>query len=65
MMKQKCLELRAAIVSAASAVGKKESDGPLGSCFDLRDDSDRFGAKTWEGAESERETQYFITANFY
>lgn len=45
--------LNARIVAAASAVGKKEKEGPLGECFDLHDPTDRFGAKTWEDAESE------------
>lgn len=61
-MKREWLDLRAAIVSTASAVGKKESDGPLGALFDLRDDTDRFGAKTWEGAESEMQRMAFNTA---
>ena len=41
------------IRAAASAVGKKEAEGPLGDLFDLRDADCRFGVKTWEGAESE------------
>ena len=41
------------IISAASAVGKKEFEGAIGDCFDLHDDSDSFGQKTWEKAESE------------
>ncbi len=48
-----CPKLGTHILSAASAVGKKESEGPLGNCFDMRDATDRFGADTWEGAESE------------
>lgn len=28
-------------------------EGALGSCFDIRDPTDRFGQKTWEAAESE------------
>ena len=43
----------AAIVSAASVVGKYEYEGPLGDCFDLHDSTDKFGMKTWEKAESE------------
>lgn len=43
----------AAIVSSGSAVGKKESDGPIGDCFDLHDITDRFGKNTWEKSESE------------
>ena len=47
------ISLNASILSAASAVGRKEKEGPLGSLFDLHDPTDRFGASTWEGAESE------------
>ena len=43
----------AAIVATGSAVGKNEHEGPLGACFDLHDDTDRFGQKTWEKSESE------------
>ena len=34
-------------------VGKKEHDGPLGQLFDMHDEEDRFGQKTWERAEAE------------
>lgn len=43
----------AKIFSAASVVGRKEHEGPLGERFDLYDTGDRFGCKTWEMAESE------------
>ncbi len=43
----------ARMISAASVVGKKEKEGPLGGCFDLFDPTDRFGAPSWEMAESE------------
>lgn len=43
----------AVIISSASAVGGKEFEGPLGSCFDFHDPSDRFGQKTFEKSESE------------
>ena len=39
------------IFSHASAVGHDEYRGPLGSLFDYHDETDRFGAKTWEQAE--------------
>lgn len=39
------------IFSHASAVGHDEYRGPLGQYFDYHDDSDRFGAPTWEQAE--------------
>ena len=41
------------ILSAASIVGKKEGDGPLGKCFDRIGEADGlFGRKSWEEAES-------------
>ena len=40
------------IVSAAAVGGKKEGEGPLGSCFDKIDNTNMFGGKTWEEAES-------------
>lgn len=42
-----------AIRAAASVVGKKEHDGPLGTKFDLHDEKDKFGQPSWEQAESE------------
>ena len=36
----------------ASAVGKKEGEGPLGSRFDFVTEDDRMGQKSWELAES-------------
>lgn len=41
------------IFSHGCAVGHDEHRGPLGSLFDYHDDTDRFGAPTWERAESE------------
>lgn len=41
------------IFASASVVGKMEKEGPIGNAFDLSDETDRFGAKTWEKAESE------------
>ena len=35
----------------ASVVGKRESEGPLGHCFDICEKDTRFGQKTWEQAE--------------
>ncbi|MBO6015337.1 MAG: stage V sporulation protein AD [Lachnospiraceae bacterium] len=40
------------ILASASIVGTKESEGPLGSLFDVQGGDDLFGAKTWEEAES-------------
>lgn len=42
----------ARIFAHASAVGHDEHRGPLGALFDYHDGSDRFGASTWERAES-------------
>lgn len=39
------------IMSSASVVGKKESEGPLGKYFDMSDPENLFGEKTWEAAE--------------
>ena len=61
-MEQEWIDLCAAVTAAATAVGKKENNGPLGGAFDLCDDTDRFGAKTWEGAESEMQRAAFNVA---
>ena len=52
-MNDQILQTNASIISCASVVGHKEHDGPIGSCFDEYDASDKFGKKTWELAESE------------
>lgn len=41
------------IISHASVVGKKESQGPLGCLFDYHDETDRFGQISWELSEGE------------
>lgn len=40
------------ILSGASVVGKKEGEGPLGSCFDKINHDPTFGEDNWETAES-------------
>ena len=40
------------ILSYASAVGKKESEGPLGNCFDFCAQDTTLGQKSWEKAET-------------
>lgn len=40
------------LVTAASVVGEKEGEGPLGSLFDFVDRENLFGEDTWEAAES-------------
>lgn len=44
---------RVRIASRGSVVGHDEYRGPLGHLFDFHDDTDRFGADTWEKAEGE------------
>ena len=39
--------------SHAAVGGFEEGRGPLGECFDLIDEKDLFGMKTWEKAEGE------------
>lgn len=56
------IKLNSTIISSASVVGKDEYAGPLGSCFDMHDDSDRFGEDTWEKAESEMQRRAFSLA---
>lgn len=43
----------ARVISKGTAVGRKEMQGPLSGYFDISDDSDKFGKKTFEQAESE------------
>ena len=50
------------IISAASVVGSKEHEGPLGKCFDLHDKENKFGKETWEKAESEMQRLALNTA---
>ena len=61
-MNQSHIKLNASIFSYASAVGKKEFDGPLGQKFDLHDPDGLFGKKTWESAESEMQRMAFAIA---
>lgn len=50
------------IASAATVVGKKEAEGPLGGYFDFRERSDLFGQETFEQAESEMQRQAMALA---
>ncbi len=45
------------ILAAASVVGKKEGEGPLGSYFDQIEADSMLGKKNWEEAESELQTR--------
>ena len=44
---------RPVITAWASVAGKKESEGPLGHCFDVTSQDTLFGQKTWEQAEKQ------------
>ena len=61
-MRGDVMKATAEIFSSASVVGGKESQGPFGKLFDLRDSCDRFGMKTWEKAESEMQRLALNTA---
>ena len=45
------------IISSANVVGKKEGEGPLGKCFDVICEDDKFGEDTWEESESALQKQ--------
>ncbi len=50
------------IIATASVVGKKESEGPLSSFFDITVPDGHFGEKTWEKAESKFQKTAFEEA---
>lgn len=50
------------IISAASVVGSKEFEGPLGKRFDFHAEDDLLGGKTWEEAESNMQRKACILA---
>ena len=58
-MYQEWIPLAAFVESSATAVGKKEFEGPLGHLFDLHDPDGRFGKRTWESAEGEMQRMAF------
>ena len=51
-----------AIVSFASEVGRKESEGPLGATFDIASTDTTFGQKSWEKAETQMQKTALQTA---
>ena len=51
-----------AVAGFASIVGKKEGDGPLADTFDLVNQDDTFGEKSWEKAESAMQKLALSTA---
>lgn len=57
-----CFETPPYIISSASIVGKKEGEGPLGGCFDVVGEDDKFGQDTWEEAESTLQKEAFTMA---
>lgn len=61
-MENQILKINAKILYSASVVGHKEHDGPIGSCFDTYDKTDKFGQKTWEKAESEMQKRALTIA---
>lgn len=50
------------IIATASVVGRKESEGPLASYFDVTVHDGHFGEKTWEQAESKFQKTAFEKA---
>lgn len=58
----KIIKLDATVLGAASAVGKLEHSGPLGQCFDIHDETDRFGEDSYEHAESAMQRAAMNTA---
>lgn len=50
------------IQSAASIVGKKEGEGPLGDKFDMICEDSMFGCDTWESAESTMQKETALLA---
>ncbi len=50
------------VISCASVVGKKESEGPLGKYFDLTHDDNILGEDSWEKAESKLQLEAVTTA---
>ena len=58
----KVIKLDAAVIASASAVGKLEYSGPLGSYFDIHDESEKFGEDSYEHAESSMQRAAMNTA---
>lgn len=50
------------IIGAASVVGKKEGEGPLGDCFDQVEEDDLFGMENWDLAEGECQKRAYLAA---
>ena len=50
------------VLGWANAVGKKEGEGPLRTCFDYIAQDDTFGQQTWEKAEQTMQKQALTRA---
>lgn len=50
------------IMSSGSVVGSKEAEGPLSKLFDMSNQDDLFGEKTWEAAESTMQKEACVLA---
>lgn len=50
------------LISCGSVVGSKESEGPLAKLFDMTNEDDLFGGKTWEEAESNMQKEACVLA---
>ena len=50
------------ILASASVVGKKEGEGPLGNCFDMICEDDKFGQENWAKAESQLQKEALTLA---
>ena len=50
------------ILQTASVVGKLEGEGPIGDCFDMVCEDDKFGTDSWEQAESEMQKEALTLA---
>jgi stage V sporulation protein AD len=61
-MKNQILKLNSKIICAASVVGHKEHEGPIGECFDFYDKTDKFAQSSWEKAESEMQKKALTLA---
>lgn len=57
-----CFEVSPYIISSGSVAGSKEAEGPLGKLFDMTNQDDLFGAKTWEEAESNMQKEACVLA---
>ncbi|MCM1226804.1 MAG: stage V sporulation protein AD [Clostridium sp.] len=51
------MDNKPSIKAYASIAGQKESEGPIGRCFDKTESDSHFGQETWEQAESELQKQ--------